>query len=95
MELGAPESKVLVVEEESAAGKELPDEDDEVVELWAAEGKVEVDAPPVEEEAAPENAELNTPEGTALLVVDLCDEITADCWLVERLDDWAELGAAN
>jgi hypothetical protein len=94
-ELGAPESKVLVVEEESAAGKELRDENDGVVELWAAEGKVEVDAPPMEEEAAPENVELSTPEGTALLVVDICDEITADCWLVERLDDWAELGAAN
>jgi hypothetical protein len=49
----------------------------------------------MEEEAAPENVELNTPEGTALLVVDICDEITGDCWLVERLDDWAELGAAN
>ena len=95
VELGAPESKVLVVEKESAAEKELTDEDDGVVELWAAEGKVEVDAPPMEEEAAPENAELNTPEGTALLVVDICDEITAYCWLLETLDDWVELGAAN
>jgi hypothetical protein len=33
VELGAQESKVLVVEEETAAGKELPDEDDGVVEL--------------------------------------------------------------
>lgn len=63
VELGAPEGKVLVVVEESAAGKELPHEEDGIVELWAAEGKVEV--------AAPEAVELDNPEGTILLVVDI------------------------
>ncbi len=79
MKLGASENKVLVVDEESAAEKELPEEDDGVVELWAAEGKVEVDAATIDEEAAPEIFELVTPEATALLVVDIADEATADC----------------
>jgi hypothetical protein len=95
VELGDPEGKVLVVVEESAAGKELPDEEDGIVELWAAEGKVEVAAPPIEEEAAAEAVELGTPEGTALLVVGSWDEMAADCGLEERPDDWDELGAAN
>jgi hypothetical protein len=110
-ELGAPEGAAVLANEDegdsrgellienwelsAAEGKELLDDDDGVVELGAAEGKVEVDAPPIKEEAAPEIVELDTPEDMALLVVDIWDETAADCWLVERPDDWDELGAAN